>query len=149
MLRRYRPSERPTIPFAQAASNNGKLGLWRRNRPPSLMLLSWPPHRGERTSDAQAGSDERVPARAVPPLSSPLASSTHSTAPLDRTLKAPGITPNAIASVFCCAPVRRKVEAPKIQHPRLLLGYLQDATKAANEFSADRDTKATLRSRGR
>src|SRR4029434_8510069 len=46
--------------------------------PPSLMLLSWPPHRGERTSDAQAGSDERVPARGVPPLSSPLASSTHS-----------------------------------------------------------------------
>ena len=52
-------------------------------------------------------ADERVPARAVPPLSSPLASSTHSTAPLDRTLKALG---------------------------------------RAGEFSADRDTKATLQS---
>src|SRR4030095_11790460 len=132
------------------------------------MLLSWPPHRGERTSDAQTGSDERVPARAVPPLSSRLASSTHSTAPLDRTLKAKRRGVRApqrhshhaghlerdrvhraedleLPGCLCWAPVRRKVEAPKIQHPPLLLGYLQENPQmAAGEFSADRDTKATL-----
>src|SRR4029453_10158297 len=55
------------------------------------MLLSWPPHRGERTSDAQAGSDEREPARAVTPLSSPLASSTQSTPALIKPLKGRGL----------------------------------------------------------
>jgi hypothetical protein len=70
------------------------------------MLLSWPPHRGERTSDAQAGSDERVPARAVPPqLSSRVLHTQH---------RAAGSNPKAAGR--------------------------------AGEFSADRDTKATLRS---
>jgi hypothetical protein len=132
------------------------------------MLLSWPPHRGERTSDAQAGSDERVPARAVPPLSSPLASSTHSTAPLDRTLKAAGRACTSTSQPPCrssgtrsCPPRRGFRVArlfmlgtgapgrwkPKIQHPPLLLGYLQETHKwLLVRFSADRDTKATLRS---
>src|SRR6266508_5208647 len=127
------------------------------------MLLSWPPHRGER----QAGSDERVPARAVLPLSSPLASSTHSTAPLDRTLKAAGRGCTSTSQPPCrsrrtrsCPPRRgfrvarlfmlgtgapeggsAKNSAPT-PSPRIPPGNPQ---MAAGEVSADRDTKATHR----
>ena len=140
MLRRYRPSERPTIPFAQAASNNGKLGLWRRNRPPSLMLLSWPPHRGNgRAMHKQAATSEcrRVRYRLLshPPHTA--------TAPLDRILKAAGRACTSTSQPPCRSPRTRSVpraealELPrlfmlgtgaqeagsaKIQHPSLLLG---------------------------